>query len=239
LLPGYHGYRRYPLLKGAFQALVAVAQSGELTAKATANMKAASAELPEPKKASKVSIAGMKNVLRAADCLYDSKEIWEQLRATNVPEIPESVIREAYEKGGRVILRCSSISEKTVALRKAGRAVVFRGIFEQSDYQESVSTRAWIVVPSHIDPSTLDRQRIMVVTSEMPPTPEDWFAAIAYARLDGGRQPKGCEGLHAFTAEAGTVVGSGDSRITVLSDGIGRGRRGRSIGAARFGPPRN
>jgi hypothetical protein len=220
LLPGYHVYRRYPLLKGAFQALVAVAQSGELTAKATANMKAASDELPEPKKASKVSIAEMKNVLRAADCLYDSKKIWEQLGATKVPEIPESVIREAYEKGGRVILRCSSISEKKVALRTAGRRVLFWGIASQSNYQESVSEPEWIVVPSHIDRSTLGSPKREVVTSEMPaPTPEDWFAAIAYARLDAGRQPKGCERLFASTTETGTVVGSGDDDIFVYRGG--------------------
>jgi hypothetical protein len=158
----------------------------------------------------------MKNVLRAADCLYDSKKIWEQLGATKVPEIPESVIREAYEKGGRVILRCSSISEKKVALRTAGRRVLFWGIAIQSNYQESVSEPEWIVVPSHIDRSTLGSPKREVVTSEMPaPTPEDWFSVVAYARLDRGRQPKGCEGLFAFTAETGTVVGSGDDDIFV------------------------
>ena len=52
-----------------------MAQSGELTDKPTANVQAASTVLPERKKASKVSIVEMKNVLRAADCLYDSKEI--------------------------------------------------------------------------------------------------------------------------------------------------------------------
>jgi hypothetical protein len=60
----------------------------------------------------------------------------------------------------------------------------------------------------------------------------------AYARLDGGRQPKGCEGLYAFTTETGTVVGSADGGI-----GVGRNayydHDGRSdVGAARFGPPR-
>lgn len=71
------------------------------------------------------------------------------------------------------------------------------------------------------------------------PTPEDWFSVIAYARLDDGRQPKGCEGLYAFTTEAGTVVGLVDGLILVCRDDrhdhCGHGH----IGAARFGPPRN
>jgi hypothetical protein len=69
------------------------------------------------------------------------------------------------------------------------------------------------------------------------PTPEDWFAAIAYARLDGGRQPKGCEGFFAFTAETGTVVGSGGVIVVfrrVYFDHSGNNR----LGAARFGSPR-
>jgi len=123
--------RASPELKVAFQALVAVAQSGELTAKPTANVTAASTVLPEPKKASKVS------------------------------------------------------------------------------------------------------------TSEMPaPTPEDWFAAIAYARLDGGRQPKGCEGLFAFTNKDKTVVGSFDGSVGVDRDAHYDHDGGLGVGAARFGPPR-
>ena len=195
--------RASPTLRVAFKAMVETAQSGELMAKPTANVKAASAALPEPKKASTLSIEEMKAVLRAADCLYDDRKIWKQLGAPKVPQIPDTVIQEAYEKGGRVILR-------------------------------------WIVVPSHIDNSTLGLKKSKVVTSEMPaPSPEDWFSAIAYAVLDGERQPKGCEELAAFTTESGTVVGSYGCCIRVLRFGF-NGRRGaRVFGAARFGPPRN
>jgi len=69
------------------------------------------------------------------------------------------------------------------------------------------------------------------------PTAEDWFSAIAYARLDGGRQPKGCEGCHAFTAENGTVVGSNDGVIGVNRDDSFDHDGYSYIGAARFGPP--
>jgi hypothetical protein len=182
----------------------------------------------------------MKAELRRADCLYDDTKRWKQLGATKVPKIPDTVIQEAYEKGGRVILRCSSISEKAEALKKANHSVVFCGSAEQSHYQDRVSKPEWIVVPSQIDRSTLGSPKSKVVTSEMPaPTPEDWFSAIAYARLDGGRQPKGCEGLYAFTTETGTVVGSHDVNVYVYrvdsSDHFGDF----GVGAARFGPPRN
>ena len=232
--------RASPTLRVAFKAMVETAQSGELMAKPTANVKAASAALPEPKKASTLSIEEMKAVLRAADCLYDDRKIWKQLGAPKVPQIPDTVIQEAYEKGGRVILRCSSISDKTQALKKANHSVIFMGDTKPSHYQERVSQPEWIVVPSHIDNSTLGLKKSKVVTSEMPaPSPEDWFSAIAYAVLDGERQPKGCEELAAFTTESGTVVGSYGCCIRVLRFGF-NGRRGaRVFGAARFGPPRN
>jgi hypothetical protein len=232
--------RRRATLGGAIHALVAAAQSGELSAKSAGAIDKASETLPESKITRKIIIDHMKAELRAADCLYDSKEIWARLGATNVPEIPESVIREAYEKGGRVILRCSSINEKTKVLRKVNHYVGFLGSASQSDYQASVSEPKWIVVPSHIDQSTLGSPKSEVVTSEMPaPTPEDWFAVIAYARLDGGRQPKGCERFCAFTNEDGTVVGSSDARILVLRNAFCDHRGGSSFCAARFGPPRN
>jgi hypothetical protein len=204
----------------------------------------------EGEKEKRLLLSHMKEVLRQEDCLYDNAELWTQLRATSVPEIPDTVIQEAYETGGRVSLRCSSISEKADALTEANHAVVFRGDAMQSDYQESVSEPEWIVVPSHIDRSMLGRPRHRVVTSEMPaPTPEDWFSVLAYARLDGGRQPQGCkpqgcEELYAFTTEFGMVVGLdlvGDLDFIVVY-------RCNSpliihetlpIGAARFGPPRN
>jgi len=232
--------RTNPTVRGILVALAEAARSGELAGKSPKALAKTSAALPEPKAASTVSIAEMKQVLRAADCLYHDSKIWKQLGATKVPKIPDAVIKEAYEKGGRVILRCSSISEKTKALRKANRAVGFTGSAEQSDYQESVSKSEWIVVPSHIDQSTMGRPKSTVVTSERPaPTPEDWFSAIAYARLDGGRQPKGCEGLYVFTTEAGTVVGSCDVSIHVDRCDFYVHSGSFAIGAAFFGPPRN
>jgi len=232
--------RANPALRVAFKAMVKTAQSGELAVKSPKALVKASAALPAPKTASTLSIEEMKAVLRAADCLYDDRKIWEQLGATKIPKIPDAVIQEAYEKGGRVILRRSSISVKAKALKEANHSVKFWGSAEQSDYQKSVSKPEWIVVPSHIDRSTLGSPKSKVVTSEMPaPTPEDWFSVIAYARLDGGRQPKGCDGLYVFTTETGTVVGSLDGRIVVYrnvnDDPFGYD----FIGAVRFGPPRN
>ncbi len=127
-----------------------------------------------------------------------------------------------------------------MAVRTAGRAVDFWESAWESNYQECVSTPAWVVVPSHIDQTTLGRPKREVVTSEMPaPTPEDWFAAIAYARLDAGRQPKGCERLFAFTTETGTAVSSLDAFIDVYRhDRCDLGGFS-GVGAARFGPPRN
>jgi hypothetical protein len=193
-----------------------------------------------PRPPSTITIERMEAELRAADCLYDDTKLWKQLGATEVPQIPDAVIQEAYAKGGRVILRCSSISEKAEALKSANHSVVFSGSAQQSNYQESVSKPEWILVPSDIDESTLGRPKIKVVTSEMPaPTPEDWFSAIAYARLDGGRQPKGCQGLYAFTTKSGEVVGSRDDRIDVHRN-VHCDRRGSpNLGAGRFGPPRN
>ena len=231
--------RGNPRLRGAIEALAEVAQSGDLLAKLAEALGKAAATLPAPKTAPTVSIEQMKKKLRDADCLYDNKKIWKQLGAKNVPAIPDSVIQEAYKKGGRVVLKCSSISEKAEALKEANRSVVFWRA-GQSDYQTSVSKPEWLVVPSHIDRSTLGSPKSKVVTSEMPaPTPEDWFSVIAYARLDGGRQPKGCEGLYAFTTETGTVVGSLDDGINVHRL-VNDDHYGNSVvGAARFGPPRN
>lgn len=201
---------------------------------------AATTSLPAPKAAPTIAIEKMKAELRAADCLYDDTQRWKQLGATKVPEISDALIQEAYEKGGRVILRCSSIGEKAEALKKANHSVVFWGSTEQSHYQDRVSKPEWIVVPSQIDRSTLGSPKSKVVTSEMPaPTPEDWFSAIAYARLDDGQQPKGCERLYAFTTESGTVVGSLGGVIGVRRDGDYDRFGDVDIGAARFGPPRN
>jgi len=226
-------------LKGAVVAMVEAARSGELAGKSPKALAKASATLPAPKKASTVSIAEMKEVLRAADCLYDDNKIWKKLGARTVPPIPDAVIREAYKKGGRVILRCSSISEKTDALKEAnhsGRLWGWSG-WELAN-QKRVSKPQWIVVPSHVETSATSLSWSDVITSEMPlPTPEDWFSAIAYARLDGGRDPKGCEGLYAFTTEK-AVVGSASDFVTVSRqarpDGFGF-----NLGVARFGPPRN
>jgi hypothetical protein len=232
--------RTNPTVRGILVALAEAAQRGELAAISPEALATASATLPERKAASTVSIAEMKNVLRDADCLYDNEQFWKQLGAKDVPTIPDAVIQEAYEKGGRVILRRSSISVKAKALKEANHSVKFWGSAEQSDYQKSVSKPEWIVVPSHIDRSTLGSPKSKVVTSEMPaPTPEDWFSVVAYARLDGGRQPKGCEGLYVFTTETGTVVGSLDGRIVVYRN-VNDDPFGYSdFGAARFGPPRN
>jgi hypothetical protein len=186
------------------------------------------------------AIEEMKAVLRDADCLYDDEKIWRKLGAATVPPIPDGVIQEAYKKGGRVVLQCSSISAKADALLQDGHKVHFLGCANRSDYTESVSNPKWIVVPSHIDPSTLRQMKSQVITSDSPaPTPENWFSAIAYARLSGGRQPKGCEGLHAFTTETGTVVGSHVGGISVHRDGDYDHYGYPGIGAARFGPPRN
>ena len=115
----------------------------------------------------------------------------------------------------------------------------FRESAWESNYQERVSTPAWVVVPSHIDQTTLGKPKSEVVTSGMPaPTPEDWFAAIAYARLDGGRQPKGCEGLYAFTNEDGTVVGLSGGVIVVFRRVYFDHSGNKRLGAARFGSPR-
>jgi len=229
-----------PVLARLLHSMVNAVQTRELAAKSNGALERASDTLPEPKTAPTMTIEQMKEVLRAADCLYDDSKIWNQLGAKTVPAIPEAVIQEAYEKGGRVILQCSSISEKANALREANHSVDFWGGAEQSHYQESISTPEWIVVPSHIDRSTLGSPKSKVVTSEMPaPTPEDWFSVIAYARLDGGRQPKGCEGLYAFTTEFGTVVGSDDDIIGVCRYASCVHGGYNDIGAARFGPPRN
>jgi hypothetical protein len=216
--------------------MVEAVQTASLEAKSEKALGKTGAALPAPK----LSIEQMKTELRAADCLYDKEEIWKQLGAKNVPAIPASVIKRAYEEGGRVVLECSSISEKADALRKAGCNVYFGGAAEQQHYTENVSNPEWIVVQSHIDEETIGSPKRGVVTADKPaPTPEDWFAAIAYARLDGRRQPQGCENLYAFTTKSGTVVGSGGGNIRVDRDGRYDRHGGHNVGAARFGPPRN
>jgi hypothetical protein len=106
----------------------------------------------------------------------------------------------------------------------------------------------WIVVQSHIDTDTLGRPKKAVVTDDEPaPTPEDWFAVIAYARLNGGpkpnqpkpNQPKGCEDAYAFTTKSGTVVGLRSLRIDVLRANYYDEHEDCHVGAARFGPRRN
>jgi len=221
-----------PTLARLFHGMVEAAQTASLEAKSEEALGKAGAALPAPK----LSIEQMKTELRAADCLYDKAEIWKQLGAKNVPAIPASVIQKAYEEGGRVVLECSSISEKADALRKAGCNVYFGGAAEQQHYTENVSNPEWIVVQSHIDKDTLGSPK----TADKPaPTPEDWFAAIAYARLDGRRQPQGCENLYAFTTKSGTVVGSFDDFIYVRRYDYYDHNGFNDIGAARFGPPRN
>jgi uncharacterized protein YaiE (UPF0345 family) len=226
-----------PALAKLLHGIVEAVQTASLSPKSEAALVNANATLPAPGP----GIEEMKAVLGAEDCLYDKAEIWRALGAGSVPEIPDSVIREAYEKGGRVVLSCSSISEKATALEDANLNVYFRGSAQQHNYVESVSEPGWIVVQSHIDKSTLGSQRRAVVTSEMPaPTLEGWFAAIAYAILDGNRQPKGCEGMWAFTAERGTAAGSARCNVNVICcEGEDYDGFKSFIGAARFGPPRN
>jgi hypothetical protein len=227
-----------PTLARLFHGMVEAVQTASLEARSEEALVKAAAALPAPGTAPTVSIEQMKNELRAADCLYDNAKIWKQLGAKNVPAIPDSVIQEAYEKGGRVVLKCSSISRKTDALQKAGHDVYFAGTAEQRHYTENVSKPEWIVVQSHIDGETLGSpKRDVATTDKSAPTPEDWFAAIAYAKLDDGRQPKGCENKWAFTTESGTVVGSHNGLIGVLRHDVYGGPYG--LGAARFGRPRN
>jgi hypothetical protein len=230
--------------KGTFVALASTVLVSEIALKvssATPEQLATAQSVVEAGIAAKqLTIDEMKPALRAADCLYDNEKIWKQLGAKEVPAIPDSVIQEAYDKGGRVVLKCSSVSEKADALRAAGRDVYFGGTAEQYHYAKNVSNPEWIVVQSHIDRNTLGSPKSKVVTSEMPvPTPEDWFSAIAYAKLDGGRQPKDCENLWAFTTESGTVVGSDDGHVRVFRDGSYVHFGDCFIGAARFGRPRN
>ncbi len=225
-----------PRLVGLLYSMVEAVQTASLEAKSEEALGKAGAALPAPK----LSIEQMKTELRAADCLYDKAEIWKQLGAKNVPAIPASVIQKAYEEGGRVVLECSSISEKADALRKAGCNVYFGGAAEQQHYTENVSNPEWIVVQSHIDTDTLGSPKRDVVTADKPaPTSEHWFAAIAYARLDGRRQPQGCENLYAFTTKSGTVVGSDVGNVDVFRNDFYDHDGGSCIGAARFGPPRN
>jgi|GEM_PF-5141673 len=230
----------HPTLAKLLYSMVEAVQTANLSSKSDAALEKADAALPAPETAPTITIDQMKAELRAADCLYDDKKIWKQLGAKEVPAIPDTVIQEAYEKGGRVVLKCSSVSEKADALRAAGRDVYFGGKAEQRHYAENVSKPEWIVVQSHIDSKTLGSPKRDVVTTDKPaPTLEDWFSAIAYARLDGGRQPKGCEGLWAFTTESGTVVGSLAVFISVVRGDYSDRYGYIFLGAACFGPPRN
>ena len=225
-----------PRLVGLLYSMVEAVQTASLEAKSEEALGKAGAALPAPK----LSIEQMKAALRAEDCLYDNANIWKHLGAKNVPAIPDAVIQKAYEQGGRVVLKCSSISEKADALRNAGCNVYFGGAAEQHHYTKNVSNPEWIVVQSHIDTDTLGSPKRDVVTADKPaPTSEDWFAAIAYATLDGRRQPQGCENLYAFTTKSGTVVGSFDVSICVDRDGLCVLDATTLLGAARFGPPRN
>ena len=223
-----------PRLAKLLYSMVEAVPTASLEAKSEEALGKAGAALPAPKR----SIEQMKTELRAADCLYDKGTIWKQLGAKNVPAIPASVIQKAYEEGGRVVLECSSISEKADALRKAGCNVYFGGAAKQQHYTENVSNPKWIVVQSHIGTDTLGSPKRDVVTADKrAPTSEDWFAAIAYARLDGRRQPQGCENLYAFTTKSGTVVGSRVGGINVIRFDDYELFGFSFIGAALFGPP--
>ena len=192
-----------------------------------------------PRTAAEVSIEEMKSTLREKDCLYDGARIWKQLGAKEVPKVPDSVIREAYKRGGRVILQCSSIIEKTKALRAAGHTVRFSGAAKLSDYADAVSEPRWVVVQSQVDQNSLGMPKSYVVTIDNPaPTPGDSFAVRAYARLNGGRQPGGCFNSYEFTTGSGTVVGSDDRRIFVRRDAYYDPYGNCSVGAACFGPSR-
>lgn len=207
--------RAHPRLKVTTAAMAHVALR-DLPAKSKKALERVNSILPEPKtepRRSGFSVEKMKKDLRANDCLYDNRKLWKKLGAGEVPEIPPAVIRKAWEMGGRVVLRCSSISKMTEALREAGCTVLFggRGRAKQEDYARDVSKPKWIVVQSYIDKETRS------LTPGMPaPRPEDWFASVAYAQLEG-RHPKGCEYLHAITAEEGTVIQSCDNLIYLLS----------------------
>ena len=144
-----------PRLARLFHGMVEAVQTASLEARSEEALVDAAAALPAPGTAPTVSMEQMKNELRAADCLYDNAKIWRQLGAGRVPKIPESVIREAYEKGGRVVLKCSSISTKANALQKAGDRVSFGVTAAQRRYTENVLKPEWIVVQSHIDGKTL------------------------------------------------------------------------------------
>lgn len=187
-----------------------------------------------------ISKAEMLVALREADCLYDDEARWRQLGATGViPPIPDDVIQKAYAEGGRIVYRCSSIDCKAQVLRQAGCKVYFDVVINEPDFLIEVSDPGWIVVPSHIDPSTLGKPKHRALTDENPPpTQEDLFGMHAYARLEG-RQVRGYEDSAAFAKETGAVVASykGTIKVERLSeyDRLGFDRRG----AAAFGPPRN
>ncbi len=229
-----------PTLAKLVLAMVKAAETLNLSPKSDSALSNTSAVLPEvPTTAAVVSIEEMKTTLREADCLYDNPKIWERLGAKEVPEIPDAVIQEAYQKGGRVILQCSPISEKTEVLRKVGLDVNFWHGAKPSDYLATVSKPRWMVVQSHVGPNTLGRPMREVVTNDNPaPTTEDSFAVRAYAKLDGVRQPRGCEDVYEFTAESGTMVGSTDVCISVARNDHPN-PYGCEVGASRFGPPRN
>lgn len=187
----------------------------------------------------RLSRAEMEAVLREADCLYDNPVHWLRLGATEtIPPIPNELIEKAYQQGGRIIYRCSSISCKADALRGVSPGMVWWGEARQWDYETKVSDPGWIVVPSHIDPTTLGKPKHTVVSRENPaPSDEDLFGMYAYARLEG-RQPRGYEDMFAFAKQIGAVVGSSGSFITVGRNDSNFEGFNRNIGAARFGPSR-
>jgi hypothetical protein len=210
--------------------------------------------LTPAKAAVSITVAEMKAVLREADCLYDKAEIWKQLGAKNVPEIPDSVIQEAYERGGRIIFRNSSIGEMIRCLpeESRNRVHIWEDIEPKSltDFLNSKNFQAkWIIVPSHVDLSTLGKSKGEVVTSDNPaPLIVDSFAVRAYALLDGQRQPKGCENVFEYTSGPG-YIGSYRHRrsendpffvhIHLQLPGRNAGLGGElTRGAAGFGPAR-
>jgi hypothetical protein len=230
-----------PRLAKLFDGMVEGTQTAILESKSDAALANADATLPPTKTAPTITIEQMKAELRAADCLYDKAESWNQLGAERVPPIPDAVIQEAYEKGGRVILRCSSISEKAEAVRAAGRRVdIYGDLDKQAHYTARVSTPEWIVVESYLEGETINSVRTKGFPSDsVGLNPEDGFAEIAYATIDGGRPPRGFENLYAFTTGVPSAVGSFDDSIQVIRYDAYVAYARSLFGIARFGPPRN
>jgi hypothetical protein len=159
------------------------------------------------------AIAELRGFLLAADRLYHDPSTWKQLGAKEVPPIPTDVIVEAVLKGGRIILRCSSLSEKIAALEQKGHDVSCGPTVRLCDYKAHDSKPEWIVVHSYIDRGTVGSLPREGGTLDMPrPNTADWFAALAYAKLRDGAQPMGCENGVVVT-DPGTHVGSSPNEI--------------------------